>query len=53
MSGKSLAFGEVELLAAGVEQRVVSSVYDSLRADVHPAAGGHLSVVRYAERTLR
>ena len=47
---KSLALSEVELLAARVEQRVVGSVYDSLRPDVHPAAGGHLSVVRYAER---
>jgi len=39
----------VELLAARVEQGVVSAVHDALGTDVHPAARGHLSVVGYAD----
>ncbi len=47
--------GEVALLrdaqhqASGVEKGVEGAVDDALRADVHPAAGGHLAVVGDAQ----
>ena len=35
-----------EVLTACVQDGVEGSVYDPLRSDIHPAASGHLSVVR-------
>ena len=36
------------VLAAGFDEGFVSALYDALRADVNPAAGGHLAVHRQA-----
>ena len=49
-AGEVLIVGDAELQTAGVEQRVERAVDDALGADVHPAAGGHLTVVGNAER---
>ncbi|KAF5038827.1 hypothetical protein DSECCO2_550220 [anaerobic digester metagenome] len=35
---------DTQHLASNVEQRIKGSMHDALRADVHPAAGRHLSV---------
>ena len=37
-----------ELHASGIKYGVECAVYYSLRTDIHPAAGSHLSVVGYA-----
>ena len=50
-AGEVLIVGDAELQTAGVEQRVERAVDDALGADVHPAAGGHLTVVGNAERS--
>ena len=36
------------VLAAGFDEGFVSALHDALRADVNPAAGGHLAVHRQA-----
>ncbi len=45
MSGQVSLVGYAEFHTAGIEQCVKSTVDDSLRTDIHPAAGSHLSVV--------
>ena len=45
MPCKSLAFGKLEFAAPGVKKGVICSVHDSLRADIHPSACGHLTIV--------
>ena len=40
---------DAQLEASGIQQGVERAVHDALRADVHPAAGGHLSIVGYAQ----
>ena len=40
---------DAQLQPAGIEERVEGAVHDALRADIHPAARGHLAVVRDAE----
>ena len=49
LSGQILVVGDAQLQPAGVQQGVESAVDDALGPDVHPAAGGHLAVVRYAQ----
>ena len=41
---------DAEILSAGVQNRIEGTVDDALRADVHPAACGHLAVARAAHR---
>ena len=45
MSGQVVLLRNAQVLSAGVENRVEGPVNDALRSDVHPAAGGHLSIV--------
>ena len=49
-SGEVAAFRDAELETARVQERVERAVDDALRADVHPASGGHLAVVCDAQR---
>ena len=49
-SGQILIVGNAENQAACVEQRIERTVDDTLRADVHPAARGHLAVIRHSQR---
>ena len=48
MSTQVAVIGDAELHAASVKKSVECAVHDALRADVHPAAGSHLAIVRYA-----
>ena len=45
MSVEVAVLGNAQLHASGVEQGVEGPVDNALRTDVHPSAGGHLSVV--------
>ena len=48
-AGQIVARADAELEARGVEHGVEGAVYDALRPDVHPAAGGHLPVIADAQ----
>ena len=48
-SGQVPVLGDAELDPAGVEQGAVGAVDNPLGADVHPPAGGHLSVVGHPQ----
>ena len=49
VAGEVAVLGHAEIEPAGVEQGDVGAVDDALGADVHPAAGGHLTVVDAAQ----
>ena len=49
VAGEVAVLGHPEVEPAGVEQGDVGAVDDALGADVHPAAGGHLTVVDAAQ----
>ncbi|MPM76282.1 hypothetical protein SDC9_123280 [bioreactor metagenome] len=50
LASKVAFIGNAKHQTSGVKQRVVGSMDYSLRSDIHPASGSHLSIVRYAKR---
>ena len=40
---------QTQLHATGIQDGVEGAMHNALRSDVHPAAGGHLAVIGYAE----
>jgi len=49
MAAQVLVVADPQPEPGGVQDGVERAVHDPLRADVHPAAGGHLAVVGHAE----